>query len=270
MRMPQPWQRTNRSGMRCIGAAGSALALARFSVTLDCGRLRETPDKVGLGTLLDGLLLEGTQRLTGVQWQDTLDGLGAGMRVGTSNDELTLSVTGLEERLPEVMELCGELISEPRFAAQDFERVRRNQLIAIETRVDRAGELAGEIFKSRVHGAHTIRGAPVLGTQASLAAMGVEELRDHWRMHARPETARLAYVARAQRMNWRLSPSTGTGAGRRPPGSFPMTHSPVRLPPAKRECASLPWTSPGPRKRRSVSDTWAWRGTTPTSIRYAH
>ena len=83
---------------------------------------------------------------------------------------------------------------EPRFAEEDFERLKKQRMLAIETRTDRIGEIAEDAYAALIFGAESPRGAPRLGTAETVRKLTVEDVRRFWREHARAQRSRLAFV----------------------------------------------------------------------------
>jgi zinc protease len=100
-------------------------------------------------TFLPGLMLQGTKKLTGQQFRDQLDRLGAtisaggagagrgrGGRGGAATTQplgtVIFSVQAKRETLPEVLELLGQVLREPRLPASQIETVRRERIAALE------------------------------------------------------------------------------------------------------------------------------------------
>jgi len=193
-RSPPIWRGELPNGVQVLGTRFDKVPLTRLSLSVPAGRLCEAPAQRGLASLTAEMLEEGTRALDGTALVEALDGLGAQLSIVAGDDDLVLRLSVLDECLPEAVALLSDLVVEPRFAPADFERVRRARLVELDTRADRAGELADDGFAALVHGQEHPRGAPRLGTRAGIEALSVEDVRAYWRRHERARGARLAIV----------------------------------------------------------------------------
>ena len=194
-RSPRIWHARLPNGVRLAGTPFTKVPLTRLSLAVPAGRLRETPDVLGLAELTARMLEEGTRSLSGYELVDRLDGLGAQLAIEANDDEIVLRASVLDEHLAELADLLADVVLEPRFAPADFERVRRRQLVDLDARADRPVAIAEDAFRRRIHGPIApgkIAGAPVLGTRATLESLRVEQVQRFWREHARPSWARIA------------------------------------------------------------------------------
>jgi len=174
--------------------AHARLPLTRLALALPAGRVFDPRARRGLARLCAELLEDGSAALGGAEFVDELDGLGAQLTSTAGAEDLVLRLSVLDECLPRALALLGELLRAPRFAPADLERRRRARLLELDTRADRIRDLAEDALAALVFGHEHPRGAPALGERAGLAALTGEELRAHWRHHARPAGARLCIV----------------------------------------------------------------------------
>ncbi|HED65495.1 MAG TPA: insulinase family protein [Planctomycetes bacterium] len=190
---PEVWRATLANGLPVYGTAFDSIPLTWISLAVPAGRLFETPANLGLAELTARMLNEGTEKLSGLQWTDTLDGMGATFSVGSTDDEIVLGMSVLNEHREEAMELLSDLVTSPRFAEEDFERIRRQQLLDIETQVDRPRAIASEVFARLLFGSG-VAGAPRLGTPETLEALTVDDVRAFWNEALVPARSHLSIV----------------------------------------------------------------------------
>ncbi|MSR64013.1 MAG: insulinase family protein, partial [Planctomycetes bacterium] len=193
-RFPVPWRARLANGAALLGTRFDKVPLTRLSLSVPAGRSQEPETRRGLAKLTADMLEEGTLGLSGNEVVDELDGLGARLAIHPNDEELVLRLSVLDDCLPRALELLGDVVLEPRFAAADFARVQRARLLEIDTRGDRIQELADDGFARLLFGARHPKGAPALGVRAHVAAASVADVQEHWRAHARPAQARLAFV----------------------------------------------------------------------------
>jgi zinc protease len=200
--LPAVWHDRDASGLAVTGVLlpGSPLSVLRLAIP--GGRIRERPGQSGLASLTAELLEEGTQELSTTELTEALDALGANLWVRADDDEITCTLTALDRHLPAAARLLASVVLSPRLAREDFERLRTLRLAAIDARADQIQELAADAFRRLLRGPGPL-GAPLLGSRASVAALGAEDAVRHQERAARPAGARLVVVGDLERARTR-------------------------------------------------------------------
>ena len=201
---PTIWRSDVDQGPRIVGTPFTKLPLTRLSVSLPAGRLLESQDKLGLSSLTAEMMEEGTQRLRSTELQDELDGLGAEFYVIPEDDGCRLELAVLNQHFETAVDLLGEVLREPRLDEEDFQRLKRQRLVDIQSRRDRVGEVASEAFAALVHGRENIKGSPHLGTPESVDSMTLEDVRSFWRDNYRLADGTLCMVGERSAEDSRL------------------------------------------------------------------
>ncbi len=191
---PPVWRGTLANGVSVAGTPFTKLPLSTLSLSVPAGRLNESMDQLGLASLTADLLSEGTERLSGTDLQDAFDAIGATLRVSSSDDEITISVSALEKHLPGAVALMTEVLLAPRFADNDFERLRTKRLTGIQVRADSIRSIASDAWNALMYGVDTVAGSPGIGTEATVAGLSANDVRTFWTQHADPRGSRLVYV----------------------------------------------------------------------------
>ncbi len=190
------WQQHFQSGVSVIGTPFTKVPLVRFSLAVPAGRLFVEQHEIGLAELTSRMLEEGTQDLSGPELDDELDALGADLSIEATDEEIVLRLGVLAQHTERAADILSALVLSPRFAERDFERVRRQLLVDIDTRSDHIGSVASDVFRRLVFG-EGVAGAPPLGTRKAVSGLSVGDVRAFWRAHSAPTAARLAYVGPA-------------------------------------------------------------------------
>jgi len=191
---PPALEETQIGGVRAAVVRAPRLEFCLLQVGVGAGH-RFTPARLaGRAAMIGDVLSEGTQALDGTALVDELDGLGAELDVRVDDDEVIVEMVVLARHLERGAALLSELLLEPRFDAEDFERARRQRLASILARRADAGVLAAEAWRAALFGAEHPLGAPPSGTEASLSAMTVDALREAWGDALRAGNLRLAAI----------------------------------------------------------------------------
>jgi zinc protease len=193
-RPPPVWHDTLPSGVSVTGTRYTELPLVSLSLAVPAGHLHDTPATAGLASLTADLMNEGTAALDTVAMTDTLDELGATLRVSSDDDEITISLRTLGRHLPRAAALLQDVVLRPRFDAKDFERLKTQRLTALETRGDSINTIAGNSWSRVLFGKEHMNGWPSAGTPESVASLTLDQVRAFHARHVVPAGARITLV----------------------------------------------------------------------------
>lgn len=99
------------------------------------------------------------------------DELGTSLAVTTSRDSVSYSVTALDRNLDRAIDILGDVIARPRFAAAEHKKLVRETLSDLEEIRDDDAELAARYFARHFAAAHPY-GRSLEGSEVSLARIG--------------------------------------------------------------------------------------------------
>ena len=139
------------------------------------------------------MLTRGTNNLTADQISETVEDLGATLGAKASNNTAYASATALSDDWPVVLNLLGEVITEPAFDDGEWDKLKPRLLAAI----DRAGETwIGELrqsFRSEFFGDHPWSQVP-LGRREVVESLTTDDLRAFHTAHLNASQAVLSVV----------------------------------------------------------------------------
>ncbi len=193
---PAVWHTKLSDGIPVVGTHYSAIPMTSLSLSVPAGRLYETMGTLGLSSMTAEMLQQGTTSLSATEFTEELDRLGASLRASADDTEITLSLSCLDKHLDEAMKLLGDVVLHPRFAEDDFKRIQKARLVALETRSDQIRAIAGDAYRRLLWG-DTVAGMPTEGTHATIEKLSLDDLKTFWREHVVPSGARLTWVGRA-------------------------------------------------------------------------
>ena len=143
----------------------------------DSGTAYEPDNRQGLASLTVGMLTEGTESLTALQFKEELQNLAVEIEYSADKDDFSGKMLTVKENLPQATELLRQTIYEPRLDEEDLQRLKNQTVQAIirrrETPAGRMQEAAGKI----VFGNHPY-GMSSLGTEADVKAVEVDDIRN--------------------------------------------------------------------------------------------
>ena len=103
-----------------------------FQMTLRYGTEKSLTNKSLVAEYAGDMLDKGTSTMTREQIQQKLDKLKATVRIGGSATATTVSIETTRPNLAEVIDLVGQMLSDAAFPAEEFEKLKEQNLAAIE------------------------------------------------------------------------------------------------------------------------------------------
>jgi zinc protease len=177
LKMPEIWTREMPNGVVLRGIETNEIPLVQFELVLPGGRWRETPELNGRLDLLSDLMNQGTASKSAGEWEQAIGLLGSGISVSSSSDDLTIRATSLARNFEKTMALVEEVLTDPRWEAADFERVKSAQLSGIKGREGNANAIASLAYDRLIYGDVHPLGRASGGTADSVAALTMDDLK---------------------------------------------------------------------------------------------
>jgi predicted Zn-dependent peptidase len=183
------------NGLRLVGERSDARSVA-VGLAFDVGARDEGADEAGAAHFLEHLAFKGDRGRRADDVNRAFDELGARVNAYTSHERTLFHGAALHDlRAPLTAQLLA--LAGPALRHEDVDVERRVVLEEIAMAEDRAEDRAWERGARRFFDGHPL-GVPVLGTRASLAALGPSRLRRFHRRWYRSDRALLvvtgAYV----------------------------------------------------------------------------
>ncbi len=209
---------TLSNGLKVVLAPRTGVPTVSLNLVVDAGATVDPAGKGGLAQLAPAVMTNGTDRLDALQISDRLQMLGATLGAGSGVDSTNVSMTAIDSRLQPSLDLYADVILNPAFRAEDFQRARAQQISGIQQANRNPGAIANKVMSAAIYGPESPYGRPASGSEATVGALtpaDAEAFHDAW---FRPDNATLVVVgdttmAELQPMlerafaNWR-APST--------------------------------------------------------------
>lgn len=186
----QHW--TTPNGARVYFVPAPQIPVVDVRVVFDGGSARDE-ERPGRAVLTNALLAEGAGGLDADAIADRFDAVGAQF----SNDALRdMAYIGLRtltrpELMRQAVETAALVLTKPAFGEAALERERRRILVGLRAEAQDPETVADKAFFEALYGRHPYAHSPT-GSEASVKALGVADLRAHY---ARYYVARNAVVA---------------------------------------------------------------------------
>ena len=122
---PKVLQAEYGNGLEVYLLPSSEVPLVRFSLRLDAGRVRNPLDAPALAGMTAAMLEKGTVDRTTAELEDAIKDLGSEVSVSAGDRAVTVSGTTLARNFAPTMEIVKEMLTEPRWDAEEFATLQR-------------------------------------------------------------------------------------------------------------------------------------------------
>jgi len=192
--LPTTWRTDLSNGIAVLGAQTTETPTTALLLKIPSGLYYETPDKVGISSLLANLMNESTKNYSTEQMSLELEKLGSTISFGAESEYLTVFVSSLTKNLPATLALLEEKLLNPAFNAQDFNRVQQQTLQGLQNAEKNAGFLAAIAYRKLMYGNH-IMGFNSQGTLATVSKLTPADLQAYYQQYVKPAGSQLIVVS---------------------------------------------------------------------------
>ena len=135
------------------------LPMISGTAILRTGSLLDPINKVGLAEVTAAMMRSGgTKTKTGDELDEQLENLAASVESGASENQATVSFSGLKENVDEIMAAFRDVLMQPEFREDKLELLKNQFRSAIGRRNDEAESIASREIERIVYGRNTVFG----------------------------------------------------------------------------------------------------------------
>lgn len=170
------------SGLTIISERMPWVRSASIGIWVKTGSRYESDDQAGISHMLEHMVFKGTNRRTGLEIVQAIEGVGGHINAFTSKELTCFYVQVLDEHLDLALDVLSDLLISPTLANDDIEREKL--VIAEEIRhyEDSPHELVFDFFASTLHGDHPLA-RPIMGSVETVSNLSQEMLRGYLEKH---------------------------------------------------------------------------------------
>lgn len=193
---PELQTATLANGLKVVLAERRAVPLVEMELVFDAGFASDTPETLGRASLAMAMLDEGTKTRTALQISDELQKLGAELATGSTLDSSYVSLSALTEKLADSLALFADVVLNPTFPEQDFQRLKKQQLAAIAREKVTPVAMGLRVLPALLYGEGHPYAVPFTGsgTEATVAKLTREDLVRFHQSYFKPNNATLVVV----------------------------------------------------------------------------
>ena len=177
---PPVWQARLENGLELFGTEHYESALVAFDLTIPGGQLQDPAGKTGVAGLLASLMMEGTEDRTPAELEEAIDLLGARITMSAGREAIRLTGSTLARTFEPTLALVEELLLEPRWDQDEFERLERELATRLRDRESSPPAIAANVFNRLLYGENHAFGTPASGTPEAVADIELEDLRSYY------------------------------------------------------------------------------------------
>jgi predicted Zn-dependent peptidase len=192
-RLPRPEKRRLDCGLRVWTVRSGRLPVVAAMLVLPVGSASDPEALPGLAALTADLLDEGAGDRDGLALHDALARIGAHFDTECVSDATLLGVLSLVPHAGTALALLADIAFRPRFAPEDFDRLRTQRRRRLQQMRDVPSALADRVFVEALFRGHPYGHLPI-GTEEALEAVDLEDVRAFHQRSYRPESATLLLV----------------------------------------------------------------------------
>ncbi len=187
---------TLSNGLKVYLAERSTVPLVNFNLMVDAGYAADHQGVLGTASLAMNMMDEGTRTRTALQISDALQRLGAQLGTGSNVDMSNVFLSTLKENMDSSLAVFADVVLNPSFPQQDFDRLIKLQLAQIQREKATPVQMALRVFPLLLYGSGHAYGIPLTGsgTEESVSRLRRDNLIEFHRTWFKPNNASLIVV----------------------------------------------------------------------------
>ena len=193
--LPDIWRDSLKNGVAVLGALNAETPTAAIQLRIEAGQRHETLDQLGLAALTAAMMNEATLDSSNEDISNELQKLGSSVQFAAGNDNTSLTVRSLSENLDATLKVAAERLLRPKFDEADFARVKDQTLQTIRLSKVDAGTMADVAYQMVLYGTDNSFAYLNIGTEASVAALTLEDVRRFYNTHYSPRVGEIIAVS---------------------------------------------------------------------------
>jgi zinc protease len=196
LKVPPFWTDKLANGIKVIGTRNSEVPTVTMLMTIKGGHLLEAkdPSKAGIAQLTAALMNEATQRYTNEQLNTKLEKLGSSVDIRASTEEINVSIESMVKNLDSTLALVEEKLLRPKFAQDDFDRLKKQQIELIGNQSTQPVVIANKAYNRLLYGNGNIRAVQTSGTIKTVESITLDDVKAFYNAYVSPSVASLVVV----------------------------------------------------------------------------
>lgn len=233
LQLPPAETFTLDNGAQVILVQKKSVPLIAARIAIRGGALADAAGKEGSASLLADLLGKGAGTRDAVAFVDAVADVGGTLSFSIDREAIWASADFLAADAPLMLELLADTLQRPTLAQDEFDKLRTRaiQSLAAEKDGDPRG-LVSTYGNAWLFQGHAY-GRPPNGDERSLAALTLDDVRNHFQQQIGADRAIIALVGDFEPRQMRRAVEAAFGQWRKASGTLPEIPVPLRQPGAR-------------------------------------
>jgi zinc protease len=197
--IPSSWKTELSNGIKVYGIEQNEIPTVNFSLVIEGGHLLDDMNNNGVANLMTDIMMEGTANKTPLELEEEIEMLGANINMYTSRESIVLRVNTLVRNFDATMALVEEILLEPRWDEEEFGRIKTSTINQIKRSAANPNAVANRVYNKLLYGKDHIFSYPTIGTEASVEAITMEDLKSFYERNFSPTVTRYHIVGKIDR-----------------------------------------------------------------------
>lgn len=196
MKLPNYWKEKLSNGIKIIGTNTNEIPAVTLSFTIKGGHFLSANDlsKVGIMPLTVAMMNEATNEHTAEQLSTSLQKLGSSVSFNSGLEGIYVQVNSLTKHLDATLAILAEKLLSPKFAQEDFDRLKKQQLEGIANQSTQPVAIADQVFDKILYGKESIQSYSMNGTAETLKNITLEDVKTFYQQYFSPSVTNLIIV----------------------------------------------------------------------------
>ncbi len=180
IKVPEIYRSELENGIKVLGALNSEVPTTTIRLRLKAGQIYEGLDKLGLASLTAGMLDEATLKNSAEDIANELAKLGSSVSFSASDEYVTLFIRSLTKNLDKTIAIAAEKLMQPKFADDDFKRIKKQTIEGIKHSKKNASYMANSVQNLLLYGKNNSFAWPDSGTIASVEKITLSDVKNFY------------------------------------------------------------------------------------------
>lgn len=194
MSIPKIERATLENGLRIVVVEHRELPVVQMQLVIRSGADAVIAGKAGVANLTADMLDEGTKTRTALQIADELDFIGASAATAANYDASIGNLLTLKEHLHSAMTIFSDIILNPNFPENEFERLKSELLTDLLAQKVRPDIIASNIFNAKVFGTRHPYSQSIDGSEETVKNISLNDLKEFYNNYYAPNNASIIIV----------------------------------------------------------------------------
>jgi len=196
LNVPSNWTAELSNGMSVYGIEQNEIPTVNFSLVMDGGHLLDDKNKNGVANLMTDIMMEGTANKTPAELEEEIEMLGASINMYTTRETIVIQGNTLTRNFDKTMDLVEEILLQPRWDEEEFARIKTKTINQIKRSNANPNAVANRVYNKLLYGEDHIFSYPTSGTEESVAALSIDDLKAFYSAYFSPSVSKFHVVGK--------------------------------------------------------------------------